>query len=210
MAPQDPRDQAEATDSDGVSRRAFIKSWGAGTVALGLAGTASGAASAATDTAPGDEMIRVTLDINGCSHELLIEPRWTLLFVLREKLALTAAKPGCERGECGACSVLIDDEPRYACLTLAMEAQGKRVETVEGFMAGEALGEVQTRFVEEDGLQCGYCTPGQIIAAEGLLRKNPDPSFEEIRLAMSGNLCRCGAYAHIFNAVAAAAERRQA
>jgi xanthine dehydrogenase YagT iron-sulfur-binding subunit len=158
----------------------------------------------------GDATVRVTLEINGTQRHVLVEPRWTLLFVLREKLALTAAKAGCERGECGACTVLIDEVPRYACLTLALEAEGKRIETAEGLLEGGRLGTVQQSFVEEDGLQCGYCTPGQVMAAEGLLRKNPSPSFDEIRIGMSGNLCRCGAYAHIFNAVADAAKRRKA
>jgi xanthine dehydrogenase YagT iron-sulfur-binding subunit len=158
---------------------------------------------------PAGEKVRITLNVNGRDHAVLVEPRYTLLHVLRQELGLTAAKPGCERGECGACTVLLDDMPRYACLTLAAEAQGARIETAEGLMNGEALGPVQESFVQEDALQCGYCTPGQIMAAEGLLRVNPDPSFDEIRQGMSGNLCRCGAYAHIFNAVADAAAKRR-
>ena len=102
--------------------------------------------------------------------------------VLREKLGLTGTKPGCERGECGACTVLIDGVPRYSCLTLALEAEGNEVTTVEGLMNGEELGPVQRAFVEEDAFQCGYCTPGQVMAAEGLLRANPDPTLDEIRL----------------------------
>jgi xanthine dehydrogenase YagT iron-sulfur-binding subunit len=137
-----------------------------------------------------------------------VEPRWTLLYVLREKIGLTGTKEGCGRGECGACTVLIDEVPRYACLTLAVEAEGASVTTVEGLLRGEALGPVQTAFVEEDAFQCGYCTPGQIMSVEGLLRKNPAPSIDEIRTAVSGNLCRCGAYSHIFNAAAKAAETR--
>lgn len=193
------------------SRRVFIQSWGAGTIAFAVGGnsavSAEGEKSAAT---AGEDNVRANFDINGTSRQLLVEPRWPLLFVLREKLGLTAAKAGCERGECGSCTVLIDDVPRYACLTLALEAEGKRIETAEGLMDGERLGGVQQSFVQEDGLQCGYCTPGQVMAAEGLLRKNPDPSFTEIRTGMSGNLCRCGAYAHIFNAVASAARQRKA
>ena len=117
-------------------------------------------------------------------------------------------KPGCERGECGACTVLIDGVPRYACMTLAVEAEGKEVTSVEGLMRGDELGPVQQAFLEEDAFQCGYCTPGQIMAAEGLLRSRPKPSREEIRRAMSGNLCRCGAYEHIFKAVERAAVLR--
>jgi xanthine dehydrogenase YagT iron-sulfur-binding subunit len=134
------------------------------------------------------------------------EARWTLLHVLREVIGLTGAKPGCERGECGACTVLIDGIPRYACLTLAVEAQGHEITTLEGLMDGEGLGPVQTAFVEADALQCGYCTPGQVMAVEGLLRANPNPSVEEIRRGVSGNLCRCGAYQHIFKAARRAAE----
>jgi xanthine dehydrogenase YagT iron-sulfur-binding subunit len=126
--------------------------------------------------------------------------------VLREVIGLTGAKPGCERGECGACTVLIDGIPRYACLTLAVEAQGHEITTLEGLMNGETLGPVQAAFVEADALQCGYCTPGQIMAVEGLLRANPNPSVEEIRRGVSGNLCRCGAYQHIFKAARRAAE----
>ena len=193
----------------GFSRRAFIKSCGAGTMAFAVGAGAAGTQDAPSTLAPGDDLVPVTLDINGEPRKVLVEPRWTLLFVLREKLGLTAAKAGCERGECGACTVLIDDVPRYACLTLALEAQGRRIETAEGLMDGERLGRVQQSFVHEDGLQCGYCTPGQVMAAEGLLRSNPDPSFDEIRAGMSGNLCRCGTYAHILKSVADAAKRRK-
>jgi xanthine dehydrogenase YagT iron-sulfur-binding subunit len=192
----------------GFSRRAFIQSCGAGTMAFAVGGGAASTQGAQPAVSPADDTAPLTLDINGEPRKVLVEPRWTLLFVLREKLGLTAAKAGCERGECGACTVLIDDVPRYACLTLALEAEGRRIETAEGLMDGERLGTVQQSFVHEDGLQCGYCTPGQVMAAEGLLRRNPDPSFDEIRLGMSGNLCRCGAYAHIFKSVAYAAKRR--
>ncbi len=122
---------------------------------------------------------------------------------------MTGAKAGCERGECGACTVLVDDVPRYACLTLALEAQGKAVTTVEGLMDGERLGPVQEAFAEHDAFQCGYCTSGQIVAAEGLLRAHPTPAVEEIRRGMSGNLCRCGAYPHIVKAVGRASELKR-
>jgi xanthine dehydrogenase YagT iron-sulfur-binding subunit len=154
--------------------------------------------------------VRVTLSINGRTHRLLVEPRWSLLYVLRERLGLTGAKQGCERGECGVCTVLIDDKPRYACLTLAVEAEGHQVVTIEGLMTGEALGTTQQAFVEHDAMQCGYCTPGQIMAVEGLLRANSNPTIEEIRHGVAGNLCRCGAYAHIFKAASRAAELKRA
>lgn len=193
-----------------ISRRGFIKSCGAGTVVMTVGGAAASVPDKQPKTRSAGEAGSVNLHINGKYWQVLVEPRWTLLFVLREKLGLTAAKAGCDRGECGACTVLIDDAPRYACLTLAVAAEGKRIETAEGLMEGERLGVVQQSFVRADGLQCGYCTPGQVMAAEGLLRKKANPSFDEIRTGMSGNLCRCGAYAHIFNAVAHAAKQRKA
>jgi xanthine dehydrogenase YagT iron-sulfur-binding subunit len=180
------------------------------------AGAAASAASpglgaeSATGGTGAVDVIMVKLLVNGRSHRLQVEPRWSLLFVLREKLGLTGTKVGCERGECGACTVLIDGQPRYACMTLAVEAVGKEIITVEGLMKGEELGPVQQAFLEHDAFQCGYCTPGQIMAVEGLLRSNPNPSLEEIRHAVSGNLCRCGAYAHIFKAAQRAAELRKA
>ena len=107
-----------------------------------------------------------------------MEPRWSLLYVLRERLGLTGTKVGCERGECGACTVLVNDVPHYACMMLAIEAEGNAITTVSGLMNGEELGPVQQAFLELDGFQCGYCTPGQIMTVEGLLKSNPQPSLE--------------------------------
>ena len=192
--------------SAGIRRRGFF-----GTVSAGVIG-----ATAITHAAPPVEepaasagLIPVSLTINGRALRISVEPRATLLSVLRDRLGMTGTKVGCDRGECGACTVLIDGVAHYACLTLAVEAEGRAVTTVEGLMQGEQLGPVQQAFVEKDGMQCGYCTPGQVMAAEGLLRRNPSPSPSEIREAMSGNLCRCGAYAHIFAAVERAAELRR-
>ncbi len=202
---------------EGVSRRGFLGSVGTaavGTVGVvaagGLAGAVPAAAPPATVEMPAGEPVKLALTVNGRVHRLLVEPRWTLLYVLRDRLGLTGTKPGCERGECGACSVLVDGVPRYSCLTLALEAAGKEITTVEGLMKGEELGATQQAFAEEDAFQCGYCTPGQVVAAEGLLRANPNPTLEEIRLGMSGNLCRCGAYVHIFRAVQNGARRKAA
>jgi len=191
----------------GVTRRGFLGSVGAGAV-VAATGVARPGEAIPEITSP-EEMVRVALMINGRLHRLLVEPRWTLLFVLRERLAITGTKAGCERGECGSCTVLIDGQPRYACMTLAVEAEGTEITTVEGLLDGEELGTVQKAFVEEDAFQCGYCTPGQVMAAEGLLRINPSPSFDEIRCGMSGNLCRCGTYPHIVNAVTTAAENKK-
>ncbi len=193
----------------GLTRRQFLTSMGVGTAAVAVSGKRVARAAEEEAVIKGGEMTRVTLNINGRRHRLMVEPRWSLLFVLRERLGLSGAKAGCERGECGACTVLINDVPRYACLSLAIEAEGTKITTVEGLMNGEELGPVQQAFLEEDAFQCGYCTPGQIMAVEGLLRSSPDPSSDQIRSAMSGNLCRCGAYAHIFKAARRASEKRK-
>ncbi|HEX9874369.1 MAG TPA: (2Fe-2S)-binding protein [Deferrimonas sp.] len=193
----------------GLSRRGFLTTLGVGAAAVAVSGKVTVAAPAEAIEITGEEMVKIELRINGRSQRLLVEPRWSLLHVLRDRLGLTATKVGCERGECGACTVLIDDEPRYACMTLAVEAQGKEITTLEGLMRGEELGATQQAFLETDAFQCGYCTPGQIMAAEGLLRANPEPTPEEIAMGMSGNLCRCGAYTHIFAAVQRAAELKK-
>jgi len=191
----------------GITRRSFIRGVG---VSAAAAAAASGALSSLAEAkeVKTEEMQKLTLKVNGSSHRLLVEPRWSLLFVLREKIGLTGTKVGCERGECGACTVMINGVPRYACMTLALEAEGEEITTVEGLMEGEELGTVQQAFLENDAFQCGYCTPGQIMAAEGLLRAGVPLTVGEIQKGMSGNLCRCGAYAHIFRAVEAAAKAR--
>jgi len=194
-------------DRQGITRRGFLQIMGAGAVASGTPGAFS--AEPTAGTAEPAELTRIRLLVNGRRHRLTVEPRWSLLFVLREKLGLTGTKVGCERGECGACTVLLDGQPRYSCLTLAVEAEGKEITTIEGLMRGEDLGPVQQAFLERDAFQCGYCTPGQIMAVEGLLRSTPDPSFEEIRRGVSGNLCRCGTYDHIFKAARRAADLKR-
>jgi len=207
---RDPHDRDDqATPRRGVSRRGFLTTMGTGV----LAGTAASSLSAQSVEGPAvlaaDELTKVALRINGRVHELLVEPRWSLAYVLRDVLELTGTKVGCDRGECGACTVLLDGIPRYGCLTLALEAEGAEIVTIEGLMDGEELGPVQQAFVEKDAYQCGYCTSGQIMAAEGLLRAQADPDVAHIRHGMSGNLCRCGAYPHIVQAVQRAAELRR-
>jgi xanthine dehydrogenase YagT iron-sulfur-binding subunit len=194
----------------GVTRRKFLKTVGSGAAIAAASDALTGSRAAKAEVIAPAEIISVSLSINGVRRSLAVESRWSLLYVLREKLGLTGTKAGCERGECGACTVLIDQIPRYACMTLAVEAQGTEIVTLEGLMHGEKLGAVQQAFVEHDAFQCGYCTPGQIMAAEGLLRSNPAPKPDEIRNAMSGNLCRCGAYTHIHRAVVRAAELKGA
>ena len=189
----------------GITRRGFLTTVGVGAVGVAASSTLLGQKAKAEEVREAKELTKLTLVVNGRRRRVLAEPRWTLLYVLREKLRLTGAKEGCGRGECGYCTVLIDDVPRYACMTLAVEAEGAKITTVEGLMKGEELGPVQDAFAEEDGFQCGFCTPGQIMAAEGLLRANPNPTSEEILEGMSGNICRCGSYPQIFKAVKRAA-----
>jgi xanthine dehydrogenase YagT iron-sulfur-binding subunit len=200
------KDTKPTLEGPAVSRRGFLTTFGAGALASAIAGP--GAAAAATEIKSAAETLKVTLDINGRPRKLLVEARQTLLDVLRQPLGLTGTKPGCGRGECGACTVLVDSKPRYACMTLAVETEGHAVTTVEGLMRGEELGVVQRAFAEEDAFQCGFCTPGQVVAVEGFLRRNPRPDMREIHMAVSGNLCRCGAYRNIFRAAERAARER--
>lgn len=206
--PDEPEESRRRGDYD-ISRRGFLTAAGLGVVGAAASrhlATASPTAEATVEVDPEVASHPLTLTINGRKHRLLVEPRWSLSFVLRERLGLTGTKVGCERGECGSCTVLIDDVPRYACMTLAVEAESRKITTLEGLLDGEDLGAVQQAFREHDAFQCGYCTAGQVVAVEGLLRANPDPSADEIRKGVSGNLCRCGAYPNIFRAARRAAE----
>jgi len=207
---RDSRDRgAESENDGGLTRRGFITRVGAGAATVAAASKATAEPIPKSDVLTAVERSKVTLEINGRRREVLVEPRWSLAHVLREELGLTGTKVGCDRGECGACTVLIDGVPRYACMTLAVEAAEAEIVTIEGLMHGEELGPTQEAFLEEDAYQCGYCTSGQIMAAEGLVNASPNPSIDEVRTAMSGNLCRCGAYAHIFAAVRRAAEMKR-
>ncbi|NIM48505.1 MAG: 2Fe-2S iron-sulfur cluster binding domain-containing protein [Gemmatimonadales bacterium] len=205
------RDRNDHTDEPGeggrgLSRRGFLTSMGTGALSVAAATQVSAEAVPQAEVLAAEELSKVKLRVNGHDRELLVEPRWSLAYVLRDELGLTGTKVSCDRGECGACTVLINGVPRYACITLAVEAEGAEVTTVEGLMEGEELGTVQQAFLERDAFQCGYCTSGQIMAVEGLLRANPNPSIEEIRRHMAGNLCRCGTYPHIFMAAQRASE----
>ena len=144
--------------------------------------------------------------VNGDEYEYLCEPDRTLVDVLRNELALTGTKEGCSTGDCGACSVMLDGALVCSCLTLAVETDGKSVETIEGMAQGEDLHPLQRSFLELNGLQCGICTPGILIAARALLERNPDPSETEIRFWLAGNLCRCTGYDKVIRSVQAAAE----
>ncbi|MGB3222426.1 MAG: (2Fe-2S)-binding protein [Desulforhopalus sp.] len=196
------------------SRRGFMQFLGisAGMVGASLLSAPAGetiAANTADQAIPAGARVQLQLNINENNYTVLVEPRWSLLYVLREIIGLSGTKMGCDRGECGACTVLINGVPRYSCMTLAVEAENQEITTVEGLMEGEELGTVQTAFVEHDAFQCGYCTPGQIMAVEGLLRQNDAPTDDEIRRGCSGNLCRCGAYKNIFAAADKAAQLKK-
>ena len=147
------------------------------------------------------------MTVNGESLQVAVAPHKTLLGVLREDLGLTGTKHGCELGECGACAVLVDGEPLLSCLLLALECEGARVETVEGLAEGPQLHPLQDAFAELGAAQCGYCTPGILLTAKALVERNPAPTRDEIKEALSGNLCRCTGYLQIFEAVEAAAAR---
>jgi carbon-monoxide dehydrogenase small subunit len=151
--------------------------------------------------------MRVALDVNGERHETDVWEGESLLFALRESLGLPGSKNACEQGECGSCSVVLDGELVCSCLVLAAQADGHDVVTVEGLATDGGLHPVQEAFVEAGAVQCGFCTPGLVVAAAELLRQNPEPSDDEVREALSGNLCRCTGYAKIFDAVRLAAER---
>ncbi|NHV97507.1 MAG: (2Fe-2S)-binding protein [Thaumarchaeota archaeon] len=151
---------------------------------------------------------RIKLFVNGDVYEVYTEPNRTLLDVLREDLELTGTKRGCDSGECGACTVLLNGKPVNSCLVLAPEVDGQEVVTIEGISKpGSPLHPVQEAFIEKWAIQCGFCTPGMIISAKALLDRNPDPSEEEIKQALAGNLCRCTGYVKIIEAVKAAAEK---
>jgi len=147
----------------------------------------------------------ITLTVNGAKERLDVPSNMTLLQMLRERLALTGTKNGCEAGECGACTVLVDGEPVNSCMMLAVEADGRDVLTVEGLSEGDRLSPLQEAFVEHNAVQCGFCTPGMLMSAHALLERNPDPTEEEIKEALVGNLCRCTGYVRIIEAVSAAA-----
>ena len=154
--------------------------------------------------------VEVELSVNGQKYQLKIEPWRTLVEVLRERLGLVGTKKSCNEGECGACTVMMDGKAVTSCLVLALDAQGKDVITIEGLSQGEALDPIQESFLKHGGVQCGYCTSGMIMSAKALLDENPNPTLDETRRAISGNLCRCTGYQHIFNSIMAVPEVKKA
>src|SRR3954468_6017267 len=185
-----------------VTRRDFLKSAGVVSAVTAAASPELDAQTAAGGTAgvgPGD--VPVTLMVNGKRVDLRIEPRVTLLDALRMRAEQTGNKRGCDRGACGACTMIVDGRPIYSCSTLAIEVQGKEIRNVDGLASGNTLHPVQQAFCDKDALMCGFCTPGFIMASVGLLEKNPAPTPEQIRRGLDGNICRCGTFSRIFEAV---------
>jgi xanthine dehydrogenase YagT iron-sulfur-binding subunit len=192
----------------GVSRRDFIKGMGTGALGTAVIPELLGQTiSTKKGRVPVYARKTIALAVNGRPVKLEVEANETLLETLRERLDLTGAKRVCDRGECGGCTVLLDGQPVYACMVLAVRADGRTVKTVEGLAAGDKLHPVQEAFIEKDGYQCGFCTPGFLMTAAAFLEKNPAPSLDEIKQGLSGNLCRCGNYTKIYQAVDAAAKK---
>lgn len=191
------------------SRRNFLKTGAASALSAGIVPAAliANDAEAASELA-GPGAVPIRLDVNGAARTLSVEPRTTLLDALRDVLDLTGAKKVCDRGTCGACTVLLDGKPAYACSVLAIDAQGRKVATVEGLgEPGGALHPLQAAFVEHDAQQCGFCTPGFVMAAKALIDRDPAPTDSAIDQALGGNVCRCGTYAGMRRAVKDAATR---
>jgi aerobic-type carbon monoxide dehydrogenase small subunit (CoxS/CutS family) len=195
MAPKD-----DSTEKINLGRRTFLKSTGV----AGLAATVVGQNSVTAQTGPpvvGPGEVPVRLTVNGRQLNLMIEPRVTLLDALRMRADMTGNKRGCDRGACGACTMLVDGRPVYSCSTLAIDVQGKQIRNVDGLANGNTLHPVQQAFCDKDALMCGFCTPGFIMASVGLLEKYPNPTPEQIRKGLDGNICRCGTFSRIFEAV---------
>jgi len=192
------------------TRRDFLKGMGGGalgtSIATRLLPGSTGGVMALQEDIPLYSKKRVSIEINGKMMSLVVEPRETLLDVLRDRINLTGTKTICNRGECGGCTVLMDGKPIYSCMFLAIRADGTKITTIEGLSKGEKLHPIQEAFVKKDGYQCGFCTPGFIMTASAFLDKNNNPDLNEVKNALSGNLCRCGNYVKIFSAIKEAAE----
>ena len=183
------------------NRRDFLKSAGVVSAVTAAVSPPEVEAQATAGAPVGPGEVPVRLMVNGKRLDLTIEPRVTLLDALRMRADLTGNKRGCDRGACGACTMIVDGRPIYSCSTLAIEVQGKQVRTVDGLANGSTLHPVQQAFCDKDGLMCGFCTPGFIMASVALLEKHPSPTPEQIRRGLDGNICRCGTFSRIFEAV---------
>lgn len=207
-------DDRHDPELENVSRRDFLRGLGTSAAVAGaaLATGAPPAEAAPQDVPParGKRLkgtVRVSLNINGQTKTADVEPRTTLLNTLRDHLDLTGAKKICDRGACGGCTVIADGKPVYSCMMLAVDAQGKKLTTVEGLGTPDKMSPVQEAFVEHDALMCGFCTPGFVVTCSALLQKNPNPTLQQVKEACSGNTCRCGTYPRIFEAALAAAKK---
>ena len=199
MAPKD--ESPDQDDRVNVSRRNFLKTAGVGSLATAVTAVGVGEVAAQSGPAalgPGD--VPVTLMVNGKRLDLRIEPRVTLLNALRNRADLTGNKRVCDRGACGACTMIVDGRTVYSCSTLAIEVQGKQIRTVDGLANGTTLHPVQQAFVDTDGLMCGFCTPGFVMATVALLERTPNPTAEQARKGLDGNICRCGTFVRIMEA----------
>jgi xanthine dehydrogenase YagT iron-sulfur-binding subunit len=202
MALHDDDPSAERPEGDAtlnVSRRAFLKTVSASSIAAGVIVPGDATAQGPAPAGPGNVPIRLTID--GQTRSLEVEPRVTLLDAMRDRLDITAQKRVCDRGSCGACTVLVDGKTAYACTLLAIDVQGKAIRTVASLAQGTVLHPVQQAFCDHDGLMCGFCTPGFVLSAVALLEKNPKPTMEQARAALDGNICRCGTYPRVVEAV---------
>jgi xanthine dehydrogenase YagT iron-sulfur-binding subunit len=201
----DRRDKTEGQNESGVSRRSFLKGTGVAlTIPLVAGGEKVVKAAGAEVKILGPDKTNITLNINGAAKQASVEPRMTLLDTLRNELDTTGAKRVCDRGTCGACTVMMDGKAVYSCSVLAVEAQGHKIETVESLAQGDKLHPVQQAFWDNDAQQCGFCTPGFVMATKAMLDKYPSPTDEQIQQNLGGNLCRCGTYHGIKAAVAQA------
>lgn len=194
----------------GVSRRGFLEVTGVGGAAVATVALDQPASAQTGAKAVGPGPVAITLNVNGKSLKATVEPRMTLLDTLRGPLDHTGAKRVCDRGTCGACTVMIDGKSVYSCTVLAIDAQGRKIETVEGLTADLKNDALVNAFVEHDAQQCGYCTPGFMVAAKALLKENPKPTFADVEAGLSGNLCRCGTYVGLRKAVLDAAQKGRA
>jgi xanthine dehydrogenase YagT iron-sulfur-binding subunit len=206
-SPKEP-DQPKKPKSN-FSRRGFLAGMGvtSGALTTGILENEAQAAPAAKVVGPGE--VPITLTINNKPYNVNVEPRSTLLDTLRNRLDLTAAKRVCDRGTCGACTVIVDGKVMYSCTVLAIDAQGKKIETLEGVSAGRRPHPVSVAFVNNDAQQCGYCTAGFVMAAKGFLDRNPNPTMDDVKQGLGGNLCRCGTYMGVRKAVVDAAKAIQ-
>src|SRR5262245_27009235 len=199
---------SDKDDRSSFSRRDFLKSAGVGGLATAV--TTIGTPDAAAQTGPravGPGEVPVALMVNGKRLELQIEPRVTLLDAIRNRADLTGNKRVCDRGTCGACTMIVDGRTVYSCSTLAIDAAGKQIRTVDGLAAGTMLNPVQQAFCDVDALMCGFCTPGFVVAATALLERNPNPTREQVAKGLDGNICRCGTFVRIMEATMAAAAK---